>query len=147
MFDERRSPPDGTDRPLSADRSNSWGDFGEVGRERVAFTLRPSAAVAATLPRSRTRAIYLLALFAGVQLADGVATLAGVGRFGPSVEANPILASAIVIFGAVPTLLTAKLIGILLGAVIYARAQYLVMAILLLVYVLGAIDAWALMPW
>lgn len=100
----------------------------------------------ATLPRSRTRAIYLLALFVSVQVADGVATLAGIERFGPGVEANPILSLSVAMFGAVPTLLAAKSVAALLGVAIYGRAHYLAIAILILIYVLGAIDAWALMP-
>ena len=97
----------------------------------------------ATLPRSRTRAISLLALFVAVQIADAAMTLAGIGRFGPMAEGNPVLASGIAAFGAVKAIVGAKCLSVVLATGLYARACYLVLSILTLICVLGAVDAWA----
>jgi len=53
-----------------------------------------------TLPGSATRGISAVALFAAVQLADGILTLAGVARFGPAMESNPLLSLSMVTLGA-----------------------------------------------
>jgi hypothetical protein len=87
--------------------------------------------------------VWLLALFVAVQLADAAMTLAGVQRFGPIAEGNPLLAFCIVSCGATKTIVTAKCGAVVLATGLYARACYLVLAALTVVYVFGAIGPWA----
>ena len=98
----------------------------------------------ATFPGTQTRAIWALALFAAIQVADGVMTAAGVARFGPGVEANPLLDAVARISGFGVALVTAKAVAILCGAVLHVRAQHLVLAMLILAYVAAAIVPWTL---
>lgn len=97
----------------------------------------------ATLPHSRTRAVSVFALFVAVQIADAAMTLAAVRQFGPMAEGNPILAFYITTCGAVKALAGAKCGAIALGAALHARAYYLVLAVLTLLYVVAAVDMWA----
>ena len=53
-------------------------------RVRTSFTL--------TLPGSKCHAYWALLLFVAVQIADGAQTYLGILRFGPGIEANPLLA-------------------------------------------------------
>jgi hypothetical protein len=104
--------------------------------------MRPQA-FTAPLPNSRTRSVSLLALFAAVQLADGVMTFAAVERFGPSVEGNPLLFFYFNMFGVGLTLIGAKSIAIVLATALHVRGQHLTLAILTVMYVLAAIQPWA----
>ncbi|MEO7158240.1 MAG: hypothetical protein ABI039_11790, partial [Vicinamibacterales bacterium] len=52
-----------------------------------------------------------LAIFVLMQVVDGVLTYAAVDRFGAAAEGNPILASWIILTGAAPALLGAKLVA------------------------------------
>ena len=56
-----------------------------------------------------------LALFVMLQMADGVLTYAAVERFGASAEGNPLLATWILMAGAAPALLGAKLMACACG--------------------------------
>lgn len=100
-----------------------------------------------TLPGSRTRAVAAFALFAAVQVADGVMTFAGVNRSGVAVEGNPVLAFYMAQYGAGMTLISAKSIAIALAAVLHARAYYLALTVLTVVYVVATIDAWTWASW
>lgn len=95
-----------------------------------------------TLPNSQTRAVWVVALFVTVQIADAVLTLAGVERFGPGAEGNPILSFYMATCGVVVTLITAKSLAILLATTLYVRSQYLAIATLTVLYVVGAIAPW-----
>lgn len=94
------------------------------------------------LPGSTTRGIATVALFAAVQVADGVLTLAGVARFGPTVESNPILAQSIVAIGPATTLAIAKAIAVLLGTILHATRWHLALVLLTLFYVFAAVIPW-----
>ena len=87
----------------------------------------------------------LLALFAAVQLADGIMTFAGVESFGPSAEGNPVLFFYITTFGAGATLVGAKSLAIALATTLHLRAHHLALVVLTVVYVLAAIGPWALL--
>lgn len=99
--------------------------------------------VAITLPGSRTRGVSSLALFGAVQIADAVLTSAGMARFGPAIEANPILLFYVCTFGVAGTLIVAKLVAIAGAALLHAYSYHLVLAILTVTYVFGAIVPWA----
>jgi hypothetical protein len=83
-----------------------------------------------------------LVIFVLLQLADGVLTYAAVGRFGPSAEGNPILATWIMITGAMPAVLGAKLVACACGGVLYAAGVHQVLAGLSTLYLFAAVLPW-----
>jgi len=95
-----------------------------------------------TLPGSATRGLAAVALFAAVQVADGVLTLAGVARFGPAVESNPLLAMAIAALGAGASLSLAKTMAILLATLLHGARCHLALALLTVLYVFAALVPW-----
>jgi len=96
-----------------------------------------------TLPGSATRGIAAVALFAAVQAADGVLTLAGVARFGVSVESNPLIALSMMTLGAGPTLSIAKALAVVLGTVLHGVRWHGTLALLTIFYVFVAVLPWA----
>ena len=116
------------------------------GATRRSFTTgAPAWHFAKTLPNSKTRAIWALALFAAVQVADGVLTSLGVARFGIAVEANPLLVRSMIAFGSGSVLLAAKSIAILGGSVLHAYSYHLLLAVLTVSYVFATVLPWALL--
>jgi hypothetical protein len=97
------------------------------------------------LPNSKTNALWALALFIAVQIADGVLTLAGIARFGTGVEGNPVLVYSIQIFGSGVSLLCAKAVAIAGGSVLHVYSYHLVLAILTVGYVFATLIPWALL--
>jgi hypothetical protein len=83
-----------------------------------------------------------LVVFVLLQLADGVLTYAAVARFGAGVEGNPILATWIVITGAAPALIGAKVIACACGGVLYAAGVHHVLAGLSALYLFAAVMPW-----
>ena len=96
-----------------------------------------------TLPGSRTRALWLLALFAAIQLADGMMTTSGVARFGVDVEGNPLLRFYAASLGIGLALTAAKVFAVGCATVLYVRAQHLALSLLTLGYVMVALVPWA----
>jgi len=95
-----------------------------------------------TLPGSATRGISAVALFAAVQLADGILTLAGVARFGPGMESNPILSVSMMTLGPGATLSIAKLVAVALATVLHGARSHLALALLTVFYVFAAVLPW-----
>ena len=95
-------------------------------------------------PMSQTRALVLLALFAGVQIADALLTAFGIQRFGVGAEANPLLALPVVLFGPVAALVVAKSLAVFGAVVLYRLSRHSLLALLTVVYVFVAIVPWAL---
>ena len=83
-----------------------------------------------------------LVLFVMLQLADGVLTYAAVQRFGAGAEGNPILATWIVLSGALPALVGAKLLACACGGVLYAAGVHRVLAGLSALYLIAAVVPW-----
>ena len=83
-----------------------------------------------------------LVLFLVLQFTDGVLTYAAVQRFGAGAEGNPILATWIVISGALPALVGAKLLACACGGVLYAAGVHRVLAGLSALYLLAAVVPW-----
>ena len=96
----------------------------------------------ATLPRSRTRALWTLALFAALQVADGVLTANGVAHFGTRIEGNPLIVLAANSVGVSAALVAAKLLAISCATVLYLLSRHVTLVLLTLVYVIGAIVPW-----
>ena len=96
------------------------------------------------LPGSNTRALWTLALFAAIQLADGVLTAAGIARFGLHIEGNPLIDLAARSVGVGSALVAAKLLALGGATVLYLQARHLTLALLTVGYVAGAILPWML---
>lgn len=87
------------------------------------------------------RRVWLM-VFVLLQLADGVLTYAAVERFGAEAEGNPILATWIMISGAAPALVGAKLLACACGAVLYAAGVHTVLIGLSALYLFAAVMPW-----
>ena len=98
-----------------------------------------------TLPGSRTHALWTLALFTAIQLADGALTAAGVAQFGPHIEGNPLIDLAARGVGMGGALVGAKVLAVFCGTVLYLQARHATLALLTVAYVVGAIVPWALL--
>lgn len=97
------------------------------------------------LPDSNTHAFWALALFVSVQIADGILTAVGIGRFGAGIEANPILVRSMMAVGSTPALCAAKSIAIGAGTLLHAYSYHLVLAVLTVAYVFATILPWTLL--
>ena len=80
-----------------------------------------------------------------VQALDGVLTYLGVHIWGPSVEANPIISSAVSFAGVGTGLAAAKLFAVGLGIVLHLRRVHGVVAFLTAFYLAVAILPWTMM--
>ena len=80
--------------------------------------------------------------FVVVQMLDGALTYLGVKVWGPGIEANPLISSAIVSAGPVVGLAGAKLMAVGLGIVLHLRQTHLLVAFLTFIYVAVAILPW-----
>jgi hypothetical protein len=105
-------------------------------RVRTSFTL--------TLPGSKCHAYWALLLFVAVQLADGAQTYLGILRFGPTIEANPLLAWCAAVFGASAALAVGKSVAIIGGTTLHVLSQHLILVALTVACVFGAIVPWAM---
>jgi hypothetical protein len=94
-------------------------------------------------PRSLYGDIAVIA-FLVVQCLDGVFTYLGVSIWGPGVEGNPIISSAMSFAGA-GGLAGAKLVAIAFGIMLHLRRVHTLVALLTLVYVAVAILPWTAM--
>jgi len=80
-----------------------------------------------------------------VQTLDGVFTYLGVSLWGPSVEANPIIASVMAFAGPASGLAGAKLMAIGFGIALHLRRVHNLVAFLAVIYVGVAILPWTAM--
>ena len=83
-----------------------------------------------------------LGIFILLQLADGMLTYAALERFGTSAEGNPILATWMLVTGAAPVLVGAKLMACACGGVLYAAGLHRVLFGLSALYLFAAVVPW-----
>ena len=112
--------------------------------ERLSVAERVRRSFTMTLPGSKSRAFWALLLFVAVQIADGAQTYMGILRFGPAIEANPLLAFCATMFGASAALVVAKTVAIIGGATLHVFSQHFILAALTVACVFGAIVPWAM---
>ena len=93
-------------------------------------------------PRSRFGDAVVV-VFLVMQCLDGVFTYLGVGIWGPGIEANPIVASAMTAGGLTVGLCGAKLVAIGFGMLLHLRRIHNLVALLAGVYFTVAIVPWA----
>ena len=80
--------------------------------------------------------------FVLVQCLDGVFTYLGVSLWGPGIEGNPLISSAMDVVGPLGGLAGAKLLAVGLGIVLHLRRVHNLIAVLTVVYFAGAILPW-----
>ena len=83
--------------------------------------------------------------FMVVQALDGILTYLGVHIWGPSVEANPLISSAVSFAGLGTGVAMAKLFAVGLGMVLHLRRDHGVVALLTAFYLAVAIVPWAML--
>jgi hypothetical protein len=93
-------------------------------------------------PRGLSRAEMLWLAFVTVQALDGVFSYVGVATLGPGIEANPLLAWYLELFGPGAAFLGAKLFAVACGAVLYMTHYHRVVAGLTVMYVVFAVGPW-----
>ncbi len=84
-----------------------------------------------------------------VQCLDGVFTYLGVGIWGPGIEANPLISSAMAVMGVGAGVAGAKLVAIAFGMLLHLQRVHKVVALLTAIYLAAAILPWTalfLMP-
>lgn len=84
----------------------------------------------------------MLVAFLAAQLADGVLTYRGVASMGTAIEGNPILAWYLTAAGVGTTIVAAKGLAVVCGALLHARAMHRTIGALTILYLLGAVLPW-----
>jgi Domain of unknown function (DUF5658) len=92
-------------------------------------------------PRSRFGDLVVVG-FMLMQCLDAVFTYLGVSIWGPTIEANPIISSAMAVGGVVAGLGSAKLVAIGFGMLLHLRRVHNLVALLTIVYFAVAILPW-----
>jgi hypothetical protein len=92
-------------------------------------------------PRSRFGDLMVVG-FLLMQCLDAVFTYLGVGIWGPAIEANPLISSAIAATGVVAGIGVAKGVAIGLGIMLHLRRVHNLVALLTAIYFTAAILPW-----
>jgi hypothetical protein len=92
-------------------------------------------------PRSQFGDLVVVG-FLLMQCLDGVFTYLGVGIWGPAIEANPLISSAMALAGVVVGVAGAKLVAIGLGILLHMQRVHYLVALLTAVYFAAAIVPW-----
>ncbi|MGE5358973.1 MAG: DUF5658 family protein [Bacteroidales bacterium] len=95
-------------------------------------------------PRSLFGDLVII-VFLVCQALDGMFTYVGLQRFGPSIEANPVIAAALPYFGGAATLAVAKLVAASFGIALHLSGVHRVVAALTALYVAAAVTPWAVL--
>jgi uncharacterized protein DUF5658 len=93
-------------------------------------------------PRSFFGDFVVLGFFI-VQVLDGTLTYVGVSLWGPAIEANPVVSSAVALAGPLAGLTAVKLVAIGFGMLLHLRRVHNLVALLTAIYVAMAIVPWA----
>lgn len=88
---------------------------------------------------------FVVIVFFIVQALDGALTYLGLHTWGPSIEANPLVSSAVTYAGAGTGLAAAKLFAAGLGMVLHLRRVHLIIAFLTAFYIVVAIVPWTIL--
>lgn len=81
-------------------------------------------------------------LFLVAQVFDGLFTYTAVQAFGLDAEGNVLLATWMALVGPAPALLAAKLLAAACGVLLYMRGVHRTLAMLTVLYAVGAIGPW-----
>ncbi len=89
----------------------------------------------------------VLVAFCAAQLADGVLTYVGVKTFGSWIEANPVLAWYLGVFGVGVALIGATTFAIVCAGALHLRAMHRTLGLLTILYLSAAVFPWTRMLW
>jgi predicted CDP-diglyceride synthetase/phosphatidate cytidylyltransferase len=84
----------------------------------------------------------MVVTFVVMQCLDGVFTYLGVGIWGPAIEANPLISSAMSLAGVVCGVAGAKAVAISFGMLLHLRRVHNMVAALTAIYFAAAILPW-----
>jgi hypothetical protein len=96
-------------------------------------------------PAHRRFGDIAVVVFFCVQCLDGVFTYFGVRTWGPAIEGNPIVSSAVAVAGLAGGLAGTKLLAIGFGIILHLRRIHTLVAALAAFYLAVAILPWALL--
>ncbi len=85
--------------------------------------------------------------FVLAQASDGALTYVGVRSFGPSIEANPLLAWFIASAGLGSAIVSAKAFALVCGTLLHLQGMHLALAVLTTVYAGAAVWGWITILW
>jgi hypothetical protein len=85
---------------------------------------------------------FVVLAFFAAQLLDGVFTYVGVSVWGPAIEANPLVSSAVAVAGLGAGLTGVKAVAIAFGMLLHLRRLHTLVALLTAIYVAIAIVPW-----
>jgi hypothetical protein len=88
------------------------------------------------------RAHLILTLFIVFQIADGLITYSAIDSFGFIAEGNPLLRTWMLVAGAGPTLVGAKVLACCCSFVLFITGRHRSLAGLSAVYFFGAVVPW-----
>ncbi len=92
-------------------------------------------------PRSRFGDLVVVG-FLLMQCLDAVFTYVGIGIWGPDIEANPLISSAMATAGVLAGLGVAKAVAIGFGFLLHLRRVHNVVALLTAIYFTAAVVPW-----
>jgi hypothetical protein len=84
----------------------------------------------------------IVVTFLLTQCLDGVFTYLGVAMWGPGIEANPLISSAMGAVGVAYGVVCAKAVAIAFGMILHLRRVHNLVAALTFIYVAAAIIPW-----
>jgi Domain of unknown function (DUF5658) len=77
------------------------------------------------------------------QVLDGTFTYIGLSLWGPAIEANPVVSSAVAVAGPIAGLAAVKVVAIGFGMLLHLRRVHNLVALLTAIYFAAAILPWA----
>ena len=89
----------------------------------------------------------ILLVFLLAQLSDGVLTYVGISTFGEAIEANPLLAWYIAMFGPGVAVIGAKALAVACAATLHFCARHRTVGVLTIVYLAAAVWPWTHIIW
>lgn len=93
-------------------------------------------------PRRLSKGEIAWLAFVTVQALDGMLSYVGVRTLGPEIEANPLLAGFLGLFGPAAVFITAKLFAVGCGMLLHVKARHRSLCALTAAYVLFAVGPW-----
>jgi hypothetical protein len=118
--------------------------MGKEGRgRRIWSAWRSRVPLSCTIAERSRFGDAVIVLFLIAQAADGVMTYVGVTTLGVHLEANPLLASLMNLFGQGAAVAAAKVLASGLGISLHLIGVHRVLAVLTGVYFLAAVLPWA----
>ena len=89
----------------------------------------------------------ILLAFLLTQLSDGVLTYVGISTFGEGIEANPLLAWYIAMFGPALAVIGAKTFAVACAVTLHCCARHRTVGVLTIVYLAAAVWPWTRIIW